>query len=334
MVLMTLVACIEEFELSDDGTRVLVVDGGVAIGPGRQQVEVGLSNGLADRFTSLQNIDVWVDDLTTGEVYRFSYLPDTGYVAAFTGEYGHVYRLRVDAGVYGSFTSTPDSLAAASFALNVTTDVQRRADRDGNNQARNFMVSRVTLTTLQGSTEAEILLLQPGFAWSYTDLICGPFDIAQTCYFEDRPVTQPFVLVELDQLERGDTASFSIGAQFIDFRMAESSVSIVEGTRRSAGAAPYFRAINAAVNQGGSPFTERAQLVVGNMSGSNDDELMYGYFGVYEEINEYAAVDNPDVRSRSGPPLCNGAVRQGQTYNCCDCGSVEGAMPVRPSYWP
>jgi len=335
LVLVSMPSCIDAIELPESEVAVLFIDGEVALGELTQTLRIGRTVGLSRRFDGITNVAVEVVDLT--ENRRFVYREGaTGeYSTTFRGQSGHAYQLELTFPNGNRYTSRPDSLAVASFSLSGDGVLSQRADRDGELKDRNFATSEIQLTNVEDGAEG-LILFRSFVSWRYADLVCGPFDGALSCYYEERDMVSPFALVELERLNPSDTTVLRVGSTALDFRFAEAAYFLVEAELRSQASLPYFRALNGILNRSGGLFAERPQTVVGNLSSETPSPIdIYGFFGVVDRKEVAVPALTFDIKGRAGRPLCRIENRP-EGYDCCNClsSTAPNQLSGKPSYWP
>lgn len=336
-VALALAACVKPLDLPDTDFSAPFVDGALVVDSVRQSLRLARTNGLAERATPIPNATIEVADLTTSEVYAYDESPAQSgrYVASFTPQFEHAYRLTVAIPGIGTYQSRADSLMAHPISLAGEARVRARLDRAGLAQETNAAGAQLSVRNEGEAAVAGVLTLRPFFVWSYSDAICAWWDIREKCYFVEDEPTDPFAVVDLSLISPGDTAGLTLGSAAIDFRLAEEAFFVTRVRRYSPAATPYYLAVAQALNPTGTPLDERPRPAVGNMLSEAGAPTMLGFFGV--TASTLVVAGTPGVRpivSRAGIPLCARTREPPAEFDCCFCETSEGATTERPAYLP
>ena len=172
--------------------------------------------------------------------------------------------------------------------------------------------------------------------YSFVDLICGPFDIARTCYFID-PINDSQVLLlknegaNQESLERLPVRSRLL-APFDEFTARHYF--LVDQYTISEEESEFWEKVDAVANQSGSLFDVQPAAVAGNLiKEGNPQSQVLGFFGVNgaSKIRTFTTpfkILPTRILDCNDPPYF-----REHPAECCNCLNKSGVQIERPPYW-
>lgn len=171
--------------------------------------------------------------------------------------------------------------------------------------------------------------------YSFVDLACGPFDLAETCYFID-PIDDAEVLLLENQGDRDFLSGLRVRTrELVPFdEFTARHYFLVHQLTTSNEETEYWQKVDAVANQSGNLFDVQPAAVKGNiLEESGEQTPALGFFGVNGEsvsrtfTTPFTLRPNPvfdcnDVSFFSNNPAA-----------CCNCGNKPGIQIARPDYW-
>ncbi len=329
------VGCVKELELPTATQSTTFVDGAVLVGSPIQELRFGFTVGLAEEARPIRGAEITVVNLATGDRHRYSNIGGVDYEANYTPRHGDAYQLEIRLpDVAGPYRSRADSLPYVPFSLSAELALKSRLNRDGVAVPQGSITARTTVRQEGSAPLAGALTVRQSFVWAYADRICTFLDLSRLCYFVDDNEDAPPSLIDLSTVGGSGAATFDVGSEAIDYRMAEQAYFVLRSRRYSAAAAPFLTTYQIAQAPSGTPFDERLLPGIGNIEGPPEAPGVLGFFGVAE-----AQLTVLPVRAVAGSvlgfitPLCSLDNAAGR-FDCCECANTEGALVRRPSYLP
>ena len=327
--------CVKELDLPMPTQPTAFVDGAVIVDSAVQRLRFGYTVGLAEEILPLPDAEIEVVNLTTDERHAYTNVGGVNYVSVYTPRYGEAYQLVIRrSGIAEPYRSRPDSLSANSVVLTAEIVRQTRLDREGFAVNRQFLTAHTTVAHRSAASADGVIAIRQTFVWAYADDVCGFSDISRVCYFLNTNEDEPTSLIDLSAIGASGVTAVNIGAEFINYRMAEQAYFVLASRRYSAAAQPYLQTYQLAQAPSGTPFDERLLPAIGNVEGPAEAPGVLGFFGVAEATLTVLSVreTSPSILGYV-PKLCS-ANPKPTGFDCCECLLSTRVLPGKPSYIP
>ncbi|SMD36910.1 protein of unknown function [Reichenbachiella faecimaris] len=357
-----LISCVDEIDIPLSSEAILTIEGSITDETKNHKIQLSHSYSFNDNPTFAP-----IDPLVFGAQVEISdnegnvtalfegkngayYTP-----AAFAGEIGKIYTLRVTLKTGEVYFSKPERI------LPVGATIEEVCFENTVKQ-----VSTAESTTEEKEVQFTAKFNDNGetndyYRWGYTGVYeveapladtsppcdaetqaqpagkCGPCNIpTKRCWASE--FDNEFLKVESDELFNGKTVdnyviySTSANRQFNFYYAAH-----IEMYSLTKAAFDYYDALSTQLTNNGTVFETPNFQIRGNVYSEEDPEqLVLGYFSASAKTTTMLLVDGneiPDVEFQSGPINCSPNASGCIPATCIDCRSWP-AINVKPSYWP
>lgn len=172
--------------------------------------------------------------------------------------------------------------------------------------------------------------------YSFVDRVCGPFDLAGTCYFIDPPDESEVLIFNDEGGAQNSLNAFRVRSRLLVpfdeftarhyFNVSQYTISEEE--------LDYWNKIKQVSSQSGNLFDVQPAKVPGNVfEKDNQQALVLGYFGVNGQ-NVVRTFTTPDqIRPLPVFTCMDNSFFADHRSECCACEAKEGNQIERPEYW-
>lgn len=173
--------------------------------------------------------------------------------------------------------------------------------------------------------------------YSFTDIQCGLFDFAETCYFKDPPDVSEVLLFENKDRTQKYLRGFKVRSRFlVPFdEFTGRHYFIVNQYTISKEIFEYWDKINIVANQSGSLFDRQPARVSGNIfEKDNEQVLVLGYFEVNGQNVLRTFITPNQIKPFQSIFTCvDITFFIDHREECCNCSAKRGNQIGRPEYW-
>ncbi len=330
LLLLSLTTCVDTIEFTPQAKDdFLVVDARITDREGPHIVKLTRTDvvGRSARFPAEAGAEVVIIENEAITHYLSEVTPGEYHLDEVTGVAGHTYKLRIRLANGHQYESEqevmpqPLPLSSSFFEF----------DR---NQTLSIF-SHVTIP--EDMSEGPYLKWQFDHVYQITDLVCNPFDIALTCYFQVPRNNQLLPVLDASKIERGATVQQLISRVGVTgTTFGEKNYFTIVRESITFNALVYWDRISRLISSSGSIFDVPPGGVRSNIRRSDaPDEWVLGYFYAAAEQVEHLPILPSDFAPLRINPYCGapGFPPVPFPQECCFCTNLVNNRIPRPDYW-
>lgn len=172
--------------------------------------------------------------------------------------------------------------------------------------------------------------------YSFVDLMCGPFDFAETCYFIDRVDESEVLLFKNESGAQDYLRGFNVRSRLLVplDEFTARHYFIVRQFTISKEAFDYWSRIDVVANQSGSLFDVQPAKVGGNIIEKDKMQaLVLGYFEVNGQSVVRTFITPNEIKPHPVFTCKDISFFLDHQQECCHCNLKDGNQIERPVYW-
>lgn len=331
-------SCLEPFDF--DATEVkpgIVIDGVFDNSMGPHIVKISKVNEFGFKaFEGIANAEVIIIDgeqrhrlLETREgIYELQ-------EGITQGVPGKSYKLEVNL-ADGTAISSPLETMPASFFLD-SIDVRFEDDfifSSSGIEREQLVITVNATTTLPDTEDAIYLKYTMDELYSFPEIYCGGLHIPKTCFIPIESRSQEFAIFSSDLIESNTIEDIRVAtkSEILDTEYAGRHYFTVYQHSITRNAYLYWSRLEELLTQEGTVFDKPPASVPGNLTSSNSDVQVLGYFQVSAvDIKRDFFTRSEYNRATGLQPAC--AQFKPRIDACCQCLVIENSNTVRPSWF-
>lgn len=325
-----LITCVDPVEFTPrDEDDLLVVDGRIADNFGPHIVKLTRTEivGRSSNFPLESGARVSVMENDDQEYFFNEIKPGEYHLEGVRGIPGNSYQLRIRLSNGVAYESNPEILPQSIQPDSVFFEFDRIQ----------------TISIFSQLTIPPTIQKGPYFKWQFdhvyqiTDLVCGPFDPALSCYFKIPRNNQLLPLLDGSNLARNASVKQLLNeVEVFGTTFGEKNYFTIVQESITADAFDYWSRISRLIIQNGSIFDNPPGGVRGNIFRTDEpNELVLGYFYAASEHIEHIPTLPSDFVPLRINPYCGVAGFPPTPFpnGCCSCTLITNNRIEKPDYW-
>lgn len=178
------------------------------------------------------------------------------------------------------------------------------------------------------------LRYQPSTVYQVLETVCSPFHTVKRCFIYDDQAPEEVDLIILNEQASPARIQSKVYSRRIDYQFAEVFALDLALYSYNKSEFEYWERLKLLFDQSGNITDAQPARLTGNITADDGSEIL-GQFAVVGKSRAIKLVRN-DGFSPSVLPFCGYAGNRPWPLpdECCNCLGLEGAVTVKPDYWP